>query len=87
MIVINIETHTTHTFTLNLNELELDTVRCALERYRDSLRPEDNAGHSVTDDVNELLAGIATAFRAWDGPCVWRECGKPGACTTESPDF
>jgi hypothetical protein len=58
------EMHTTRTFTLELDEPEINTIRHALVSYRDSLTPEDDCGHSVTADINDILRCIGAEKRS-----------------------
>jgi hypothetical protein len=59
---MEIATHVESTFTLEVSEFELHTMQAALKRYRESLTDEDNCGHSITADVDDLLPHITRAL-------------------------
>lgn len=62
---MNTEIRTETTYTLaDLTDLQMDTLTQALRCYNRCLTQDDNAGHSVTADIDDLLEVFPEKFRA-----------------------
>ena len=61
---VNTEANTETLYTLNLTKLEMDTIWTALRVYERSLTVEDNRGHCISSDIEDVLQKFPPEFAA-----------------------